>query len=67
MIEKGDIVQVNFYNAQVTLSHAARVEHIPQATGDSWIFFDMNTLQEHYVSEGCTVSLLRKGKQEQGE
>jgi hypothetical protein len=56
LIKVGDCVAVNFNNAQITLSHCAVVEHIPVATGDSWVFRDDNTGQLHYVSEGCTIS-----------
>ena len=59
-IEKGDIVVVNFNNAQYTLCKQAIVKHTPTATGDSWIFQDLETSEIHYVSEGCTVTLLAK-------
>jgi hypothetical protein len=58
MINKGDHVSVNFNNAQFTLCSRAIVEHVPVATGDSWIFTDNDTNQVHYVSEGCTISKL---------
>ena len=59
-IEVNDIVCVNFNLAQNTLTHSARVLALPMATGDSWIFKDLNSELIHYVSEGCTVTLLRK-------
>jgi len=59
-IEIGDIVCVNFNNAQYTLAPKARVEYIPCATGDSWIFKDLDNGKVHYVSEGCTVTLKEK-------
>ena len=55
-IEKGDTVTVNFYNAQTTLCHSAEVIYKPCATGDSWIFKDLQTGDVHYVSEGCTIT-----------
>jgi hypothetical protein len=55
-IEIGDVVSVNFNNAQTTLSFNATVLAIPCATGDSWVFRDDATRYIHYVSEGCTIS-----------
>lgn len=60
-IEPGDTVRVNFNGAQTTLCHQARVEHAPGATGDSWVFFDLDSFETHYVSEGCTITLIKKG------
>ncbi len=57
-IKEGDIVHVDFNCARHTLCHRAEVLHIPAATGESWIFCDLDTEQTHYVSEGCTISLL---------
>lgn len=57
-IEIGDFVRVNFNNAQITLTPKARVRYKPVATGDSWIFQDVETGDVHYVSEGCTVTKL---------
>lgn len=61
-IELGDKVSVNFHGAQTTLLHKAEVLHIPQATGDSWIFRGIPSCGTdiHYVSEGCTIRLLEK-------
>lgn len=55
-IELGDLVHVEFNNAQITLSNEAKVMYVPLAVGDSWIFKDLNTGFLHYVSEGCTIS-----------
>lgn len=55
-INVGDEVKVNFNNAQYTLSNRARVECMPCATGDSWVFTDLDTGEIHYVSEGCTIT-----------
>ena len=55
-IEIGDTVQVNFNNAQVTLSESAEVIHMPTATGDAWIFKNLYTDEIYYVTEGCTVT-----------
>ena len=60
-IEVGDIVHVDFNNSKFTLCSQARVEGIPVATGDSWIFNDLESNNLYYVSEGCTVSLVEKG------
>lgn len=62
-IEVGDYVRVSFNHSQMTLCLIAEVLYIPCASGDSWIFrdFDSNTAQLHYVSEGCTLTLIRKG------
>ena len=55
-IELGDIVQVDFNNAQNTLSTSATVLYIPVNTGDSWIFHDISKHKVFYVSEGCTIT-----------
>ena len=55
-IEEGDVVQVDFNNAHVTLSHAAIVISKPCQPGDWWIFRDEETGLLHYISEGCTIS-----------
>jgi len=60
MIEIDDIVRVNFNNSQFCLCEEARVMHIPHATGESWNFLNLRTNETHYVSEGCTVTLLEK-------
>lgn len=56
----GDTVRVDFYGAQTTLAHRAELVGMPRATGDSWIFLDLSTAALHYVSEGCTVTLLQR-------
>ena len=67
IIELDDIVHVDFNSSQFTLCSRARVKYIPSATGDSWIFEDLDTPgvgeagRIHYVSEGCTITLLQKG------
>jgi hypothetical protein len=64
LIQKGDIVRVDFNNAQTTLCNRAEVLNIPCATGESWIFKNVEshnpTGEIYYVSEGCTVTLLNK-------
>lgn len=57
-IKTGDIVSVNFNNAKITLCSKAEVIYIPQTTGDSWIFKNLETNEIYYISEGCTVKLL---------
>ena len=59
-IKIGDTVNVSINNAQVTLAHRAEVLHIPGATGDSWHFRNLDTLELLYVSEGCTITLKNK-------
>ena len=59
-IQIDDIVCVNFNNAQFTLCQEARVLHVPSQPGDSWIFLDLETLKLHYVSEPCTVTLIKR-------
>jgi hypothetical protein len=56
-IKCGDKVSVNFNSAPLTLCFSATVLHVPQATGDSWIFEDANAI--HYVSEPCTVTKIK--------
>jgi hypothetical protein len=55
-IEVGDVVRVDFNGAQITLAHRAEVRSIPCATGDSWVFQNLDTGAIHYVSEGCTIT-----------
>ena len=55
-IHEGDIVRVDFNNAQITLCHRAIVLYIPCAVGDSWHFEDMDTGNIHYVNESCTIT-----------
>jgi hypothetical protein len=55
-IKEGDFVSVSIHNSKYTLSINAEVLHCPRATGDSWRFRDVKTMDIHYVSEGCTVS-----------
>ena len=57
-IKIGDVVRVSFNNSQFTLSSEAIVHAIPCATGDSWVFEEVTTKTVHYVSEGCTITLL---------
>ena len=54
----GDIVRVNFNNVMTNLCQRAEVISRPQATGESWIFEDLETGEIHYVSEGCTITKL---------
>ncbi len=64
-IEVGDIVSVAFNGSQFTLHRRATVLSIPFATGDSWVFKDFNTGDVSYVSEGCTIMLVRKAELEE--
>lgn len=59
-IEVGDTVTVNFNGSMMTLCLSAVVDHVPVATGDSWIFTESSTGKVHYVSEGCTVTKVYK-------
>lgn len=56
VIEVGDVVKVDFNNAQTTLCHEAVVLGYPCATGDSWKFRNLKTNEIYYVSEGCTIT-----------
>ena len=56
LIKIGDIVTVNFNNAQTTLCHSAEVILMPCTPEDSWVFKDLQTGDVHYVSEGCTIT-----------
>lgn len=58
IIQKGDIVSVNFNGAQYTLASKAKVLAIPRGSGDSWRLQDLDTGALHYVSEGCTITLV---------
>lgn len=59
-IEEGDIVNVEFNGAQITLCSQAEVLAIPSATGDSWVFRELGADAIYYISEGCTIRLIRK-------
>lgn len=60
IIKAGDLVSVNFNNSQWTLCSRGIVHWVPVATGDSWIIEDVSNNQTHYISEGCTISLVEK-------
>jgi len=62
-INEGDEVSVKFYCREggFTLCYRAEVKHVPSATGDYWVFNDLDNDKIHYVSEGCTVTLIKKG------
>ena len=55
MITRGDIVNVSINNAQITISHRAKVLYLPCAPGDSWGFENMDNGDEIVISEGCTI------------
>lgn len=58
-LEIGDIVNVNINNAQITVLSKAEILHIPCATGDSWIFKNVDDDNSSiYISEGCTITYL---------
>ncbi len=63
-IEVGDIVSVNFNTICMTLMIRGEVLCVPCATGDSWKFRSLSDNSLHYVSEGCTVSLVEKHTQQ---
>jgi len=62
-IDIGDIVRVDVNSAPLTLTHRAVVKHIPQATGDSWVFVDERDGRVFYVSEGCTITLISRAEE----
>lgn len=55
-----DVVSVNFYGSCVALCNEAVVLSKPDCPGDHWIFKDNKTGIVHYVSEPCTVSLVKE-------
>ncbi len=57
-LREGDSVAVHFHGSQHTLCRRALLCNIPCATGDSWVFRDLDTGLLHHVSEGCTVTRL---------
>jgi len=59
-IDVGDTVCVNFNTAQITLCSRAIVLFMPCHPYDSWGFKDLETNIVHYISEGCTISLIEK-------
>ena len=54
----GEVVSVDFNNAQFTLCSKAEVIRRPCAEGDCWEFRDIKTGDHHCVSEGCTITRL---------
>lgn len=60
----GDIVVVNFNNAQTTLCHRGKVLSYPCMTGDSWVIEDCVSGDIHYISEGCTLTKIAPPRQE---
>ncbi len=61
-IEIGDIVRVDIHGGHCTIAHAAEVKYMPCHPGDGWTFRNVHTQEIHYVSEGCTVTLKEKGR-----
>ena len=59
-IEKGDIVKVNFHGVKFTLCKKATVLYAPQQYEQNWVFEDLETNEIHEVSEGCTITLIKK-------
>lgn len=57
-LELGDEVCVNFNHSMNTLSSRAVLKCIPFQVGGIWIFKDSHDGTIHYVTEGCTVTLL---------
>lgn len=58
-INYGDIVMVNFNAQCYTLTPSARVCGKPTSQGDSWIVEDTVTGTVHYISEPCTITLIK--------
>lgn len=66
VIEEGDFVRVRFHNADLLLCEKAKVLHKPIASGDSWVFEDIITPGIiHHVTEGCTITLIGRKKEEE--
>ena len=61
-IREGDIVSINFNNAQITLTNAAEILYAPYQMGESWVVRDLDTQQIHYISEGCTITVKGRKK-----
>ena len=67
-IQIGDIVSVAIPNSSgsgrkySTLIAKAEVKYMPCATGDSWIFVDLEQNEVHYISLGIIVSKLLQEK-----
>jgi len=59
-IKIGDLVHVDFNNAQITLVKKGIVLCVPLSSGDSWVFEDTSNGKIHYVSEGCTITKLNE-------
>lgn len=63
-IEVGDLVAVCFNQSRFTLTRGARVLYVPSTPGESWIFRDEHTPSKQilYINEGCTITLMKKGR-----
>lgn len=59
-INKGDVVRIDFNNAQRTLCLNATVLFTPLNEGDSWVFKSNIDNTIFYVSEACTITKLPK-------
>lgn len=55
-IEEGDIVQVDFNGAQITLTCDAVVIQKPTNPGEGWVFEARDTGYTYHVTEGCTIN-----------
>ncbi len=61
-IEIGDTVCVMYPgHPNPNRSFVAKVQWIPSATGDSWIFEEVSRKEIYYINEGITVMLQTKG------
>ena len=59
MIDVGEVVSVNFYNAQTTLCHTGEVLFCPTSAKDGnelWIVRDQTNGDIHYIYEPCTIT-----------
>ena len=57
-IEKDDCVSVRIELNY--LCRKAKVLYVPYAVGESWVFEDFDDHRIHYISEGCTITLIQK-------
>jgi hypothetical protein len=57
LIRVGDMVHVNYNNAQISLGRGRELEvlYVPSQIGDNWILFDREGNEVHYVGEPCTI------------
>lgn len=64
MIKVGDVVIVNFNQAQSTLCFNGKVLSMPMNSGEPWIIEDLDNGHLHYISEHCTITKIKSSTED---